>query len=85
MNMQSSSIRSLFLEGPAGRLEALLNTHMMRISHEVTVVADASKFGRRSLSVIGGINSVRRIITDDRARPETLEAIRSKGVEVIVA
>jgi DeoR family transcriptional regulator of aga operon len=66
-------------------LEALLNTHMMRISHEVTVVADASKFGRRSLSVIGAINSVRRIITDDRARPETLEAIRNKGVEVIVA
>jgi len=26
MNVQSSSIRSLFLDGPAGRLEALLNT-----------------------------------------------------------
>src|SRR5579884_1176463 len=65
-------------------LEAQLNTLMMRISQEVTVVADASKLGRRSLSVIGGIESVRRIITDDRAAPETLEAIRRKGVEVVV-
>jgi DeoR/GlpR family transcriptional regulator of sugar metabolism len=65
-------------------LEAQLNTHMMRIAHEVTVLADASKFGRRSLSVIGGIASVRRIITDDRARPETLDTIRAMGVEVIV-
>jgi DeoR family transcriptional regulator of aga operon len=65
-------------------LEAQLNTHMMRIAHEVTVVADASKFGRRSLSVIAGITTVKRIITDDRVRPDTLEAIRDKGVEVIV-
>jgi DeoR family transcriptional regulator of aga operon len=65
-------------------LEAQLNTHMMRIAHEVTVVADASKFGRRSLSVIGGITTVKRIITDDRVRPDTLEAIRDKRVEVIV-
>lgn len=65
-------------------LEAQLNTLMMRVSDEVTVVADASKFGRRSLSVIGPISSARRIITDDRVSPEALEAIRSKGVEVIV-
>ena len=65
-------------------LEAQLNTLMMRISNDVTVVADASKLGRRSLSVIGGMDSVRRIITDDRATPEMLEALRRKGVEVIV-
>ena len=34
-------------------LEAQLNTLMMKAAREVTVVADASKFGRRSLSVIG--------------------------------
>ena len=37
MNMQSSSIRSLFLEGPAGRLEALLNTGAEHASHAVLV------------------------------------------------
>jgi len=65
-------------------LEAQLNTLMMRISNEITVVADASKLGRRSLSLIGGVESVRRIITDDRATPEMLDAIRRKGVEVLV-
>jgi len=65
-------------------LEAQLNTLMMRISNDVTVVADASKLGRRSLSVISGIQSARRLITDDRASPEMLEAIRRKGVEVTV-
>jgi len=57
---------------------------MMKVSDQVTVVADASKFGRRSLSVIGPITSARRIITDDRASPEALDRIRGKGVEVIV-
>jgi len=65
-------------------LEAQLNTLMMKVSDEVTVVADASKFGRRSLSVIGPITAARRVITDNRAAPAALEAIRGKGVEVIV-
>jgi DeoR family transcriptional regulator, aga operon transcriptional repressor len=38
-------------------LEAQLNAMMIRIANEVTVVADASKFWRRSLSVIGKIES----------------------------
>jgi len=33
-------------------LEAQLNQVMIRVANEVTVVADASKFGRRSLSLI---------------------------------
>ena len=65
-------------------LEAQLNTLMMQRSQETTVIADASKFGRRSLSVIGPINGVRRIITDDRIQPDLLEKIRQTGVEVLV-
>jgi len=65
-------------------LEAQLNTLMMQRAHEVTVIADASKFGRRSLSVISAINAVRRIITDSRVQPEILEKIRDTGVEVLV-
>ena len=37
MNAQSSSIRSLFLDGPAGRLEALLNTGAERATHAALV------------------------------------------------
>lgn len=37
MNVQSSSIRSLFLDGPAGRLEALLNTGAEHPTHAALV------------------------------------------------
>jgi alpha/beta superfamily hydrolase len=37
MNVQSSSIRSLFLEGPAGRLEAMLNTGAEHATHAALV------------------------------------------------
>jgi len=37
MNVQLSSIRSLFLDGPAGRLEALLNTGAERATHAALV------------------------------------------------
>jgi DeoR family transcriptional regulator of aga operon len=65
-------------------LEAQLNAMMIRISNEVTVVADASKFGRRSLSGIGKVECARRIITDDRLPPEMASALRAKGVELVI-
>ena len=65
-------------------LEAQLNALMIRVSNEVTVVADASKFGKRSLSVIATIECAKRIITDARVGPEIANSVRSKGVEVVV-
>ena len=65
-------------------LESQLNAMMIRIANEVTVVADASKFGRRSLSIIGKIECAKRIITDDRVDPEIAAALRAKGVELVI-
>ncbi len=65
-------------------LEAQLNTTMMRISSEVTVIADASKMGRRSLSVISDLASAQRLITDDRISQDLLQKIRQTGIEVVV-
>jgi len=65
-------------------LEAQLNGLMMQVSKEVTVIADASKFGRRSLSVIGDISRVHRVITDRRVREEMAAALKQRGVEVII-
>jgi DeoR/GlpR family transcriptional regulator of sugar metabolism len=64
-------------------LEAQLNALMIRVSNDVTVVADSSKIGKRSLSAIGGINSVHRLVTDDRIAPAMLDALRAKGLEVL--
>jgi DeoR family transcriptional regulator, aga operon transcriptional repressor len=66
-------------------LEAQLNGLMMGISKEVNVVADFSKLGRRSVSRIGPLSGVHRLITDNRAPAEFSEALRKAKVEVITA
>ena len=66
-------------------LESQLNSLMMSISKEVNVVADFSKLGRRSVSRIGPISGVHRLITDSRAPAEFREALRKSKVEVITA
>ncbi|HYM05740.1 MAG TPA: DeoR/GlpR family DNA-binding transcription regulator [Terriglobales bacterium] len=65
-------------------LEAQLNAQMIRAAREVSVVADATKFGRRSLSLIGDIRSVHRVITDSRVNEETVCCLRKMGIEVLV-
>jgi DeoR/GlpR family transcriptional regulator of sugar metabolism len=65
-------------------LEAQLNAQMIRASKEVSVVADATKFGRRSLSLIGDMRSVHRVITDSRVNEETVCRLRKMRIEVLV-
>jgi DeoR family transcriptional regulator of aga operon len=67
-----------------GILEAQLAALMMKVSKTVTVVTDASKFGRRSLSVISRLECVHRLITDSAADPKITDEIRSRGIEVVV-
>ena len=52
--------------------------------HTVKLVTDASKFGRRSLSLIGRIECARRIITDNRLDAETAESLRAKGLKLVI-
>jgi DeoR family transcriptional regulator of aga operon len=65
-------------------LEAQLNTVMMQVAEETTLIADGSKFGRRSLSQIGKVDRVKRVITDASADLEIVHRIRERGVEVTV-
>jgi len=65
-------------------LEAQLNGLMMKVSKEVTVVADSTKLGRRSLFRIGPIENIHRLITDVRAPEEFTDALRNKGIDVIL-
>lgn len=65
-------------------MEAQLNQRMIKAATEVTVMADSSKFGHRSLSLIADFRSVRRVITDGKAPAEDITKLRSCGVEVIV-
>ena len=45
-------------------MEAQLNQVMIRAARQVTVLADSSKFGERSLAVISDFSNVKRLITD---------------------
>lgn len=65
-------------------LEARLNSRMLEIARSVVAVGDSSKIGRRSLSVIAKIEQVDRIITDAGAAPETVEALRARGAQVML-
>jgi len=65
-------------------LEAQLNAAMIRAAREVSVIADATKFGRRSLSMIGDIRSIHRVITDDRVNEEMVCQLRKMGIEVLI-
>lgn len=64
-------------------LEAKLNAIMIEIAREVVVVADSSKFQRRSMSVIAKLDKVNKLITDNNAPPEMLAALRTRNVEVL--
>jgi DeoR/GlpR family transcriptional regulator of sugar metabolism len=66
-------------------MEAQLNRVMLHSASEVTVVADSSKLGRRSLSVISDLKPVRRLITDTDAQQSDLEAFRQRGLTVMTA
>jgi DeoR family transcriptional regulator of aga operon len=65
-------------------LEAQLNYRMARAAKEVTVIADSSKFGHRSLSVSLHLSQVQRVITDDQAPPDMVRELRAKKVEVLM-
>ncbi|MBV9301968.1 MAG: DeoR/GlpR transcriptional regulator [Acidobacteriaceae bacterium] len=65
-------------------MEAQLNRRMIRAARQVTVLADSSKFGLRSLSLIADFRSVHRVITDSNAPQDQIEKLRSRDIEVLV-
>lgn len=65
-------------------LEASLHRKMISAAEKVIVLADSSKFGRRGLSKICGLDEVDLIITDSGVQPSFLEQLAERNVEVIV-
>jgi DeoR/GlpR family transcriptional regulator of sugar metabolism len=66
------------LEGPLFRA-------MSRVADRVVVVADASKIGLDKLQVTVPFESIHTFVTDEASPPDFLDALRARGVEVIVA
>ncbi|MFU8859814.1 MAG: transcriptional repressor AgaR [Cyclonatronaceae bacterium] len=66
-------------------LEAHLNRVMIRSAQETIVVMDSSKFGKRGLSRICGIDSITSIITDSGIPDGIRRMLEEKEVNVIIA
>lgn len=66
------------------QLEARVNRAMSEASKRTIVVCDSSKFGRRSLSLIMPISSVRETITDRGIAKSDLKALQESAIDVTV-
>jgi DeoR family transcriptional regulator, aga operon transcriptional repressor len=66
-------------------MEAQLNSKMIASSAQVTVLADSSKFGHKSLSLISDFRCIQRVITDTGAPEPVVKTLRERGVEVVLA
>jgi DeoR family transcriptional regulator of aga operon len=65
-------------------LGAQIALRMIELAQEVTVVVDASKFVRHSLTVSGKTEDIDRVITDARVSTTHVDLFRQRGIEVII-
>lgn len=64
--------------------EARVSQAMVRIARERILVADSSKFGSRSLSRIGSLLDMHKVITDRALPADVQQELRSKGLELVL-
>ncbi len=65
--------------------ETMVNRAMMRIAREIILVADASKFSKRSMVRIAPFSEIDTVISDSGLREEMQEKIRGLGCHLILA
>jgi DeoR family transcriptional regulator, aga operon transcriptional repressor len=65
--------------------EAYFNEIMIKISKEVIVVCDSSKFLRRSLAYICNISKIHCVITDSGIPDDDRKRLEDAGIRVIIA
>lgn len=65
--------------------EALLNRLMVKKATEVIAVTDSSKFGRKCLHKIIGVEDLDVLITDQGAPDEVIDGARRLDIEVVFA
>jgi len=75
-------------------LEGVTNSHgllieiqqaMIRAASKVIFCMDHTKFGRQSISYLGGLDNMDILVTDAGAPADLIEAFRARNIEVVVA
>lgn len=65
--------------------ETMVNRAMLRIAREIILVADASKFSKRSMVRIAAFSEIDIVISDSGLRPEVQDKVRGFGCNLILA
>lgn len=65
-------------------MEASLYPSMTRCADRIVVVSDASKVGVNQLQSILSLSQIHTFITDDRVPDDFVQALRERGIEVVV-
>lgn len=65
--------------------ESSLNQKMMDVAQIVVIMADSTKFGRRGLGRICGLEQVQYIVTDDGVPPGIVKQLEERGIKMIIA
>ena len=65
--------------------ETMVNRAMLRIAREIILVADASKFSKRSMVRIAPFSEIDTVISDTGLREEVQEKVRGLGCNLILA
>jgi hypothetical protein len=82
------------MSGGGITLDGVTNSHallieiqraMIQAAGRVVFCLDHTKFGRQSVAHLCGLDSIDTIVTDSAAPPELVQALRERGVEVLVA
>jgi len=68
----------------ANLLEAEVDRAMVEAASEVIAVADSSKIGIIGLATIVPLTKLNKLVTDEKAPPDFVAALRDEGVEVIL-
>jgi DeoR family transcriptional regulator of aga operon len=64
--------------------ETMVNRAMLRISREIILVADASKFSKRSMSRITSFSEIDTVISDSSLSEDIQVKLRSMGCNLIL-
>jgi DeoR family transcriptional regulator of aga operon len=65
--------------------EAHLNGIMIEIAKEVILLTDSSKFKRKSLAFICGLDKIKKVVTDNGIAIDDKKRLEEAGIEVLVA
>jgi DeoR family transcriptional regulator, fructose operon transcriptional repressor len=58
---------------------------MLKAARKVIFCLDHTKFGKKSMARLCGLDEIHVVVTDDRAPPDELEKLRAAGIEVLIA